>query len=725
MIRINEILKNQKGSSLAFVIIIGMIIMIMVVSLLSVANSDFTFTQEAVESRQAYIDAKSVIEFGKIEINERMKWLVSDNEILKEFYETRRAILNQVPAGSTADIDSQIRGRITKIKNDMAASYYIRGNSEAVSTTLEKTVPDDVNVLGILTVTFTNAPDFGEDFTETVFAFNIDTQNLRRELDYKTNISLAMINGGGEIITPTEPTIPDIDTSGWLQTNINAKYNPTANIQCQIRSQGEQKDVYDPAKKTLTLNKPELNLDIGQDNNKFEWIEGNTLNFTAKNIAVSAPMPTDHVDGGTFIMTAQASDGTYGDLIFNKPYTQSNRQNKTNTLRAKNVVFKGDLTISDYSTLDIYCENLYVNGDIIINAPNGTGSNFFAHGLTGADSKAKNIYVTGKIRVGNKSKLSWNAENIWLKKDISTESTEATIEFKGFNYLETGNVSLNDKANLTVTGSNAESSQMKVKSITNAVSNDCALNINISNLWLFSCDDFSVNGSSTVALTSNVVKINENLTLNKQVSAFEVKTQYFDCVGMTSIKNIKDDLHITRINDNKPLNVRFAGGYQEISDGGLTKSLFIGEVTKPAEMVVFGKPTSDNLEGSITMSGWFRAGPHVWAERIYLDSNRINFDDRIDFNYFGNLTDQKTNLYIRSPIAYGNVLAGTYLGVSGSFPNGLLNPTPYSAPDFKPAPSSPGGSGTDPGGEPGTDPGGGSVPGSTPTDSGGIKETYY
>ena len=74
-IRIKEILKKQNGSSLAFVIIIGVIIMIMVVSLLSVANGGFTFTQQTVESRQAYIDAKSVIEFGKIEIHYRMSVL--------------------------------------------------------------------------------------------------------------------------------------------------------------------------------------------------------------------------------------------------------------------------------------------------------------------------------------------------------------------------------------------------------------------------------------------------------------------------------------------------------------------------------------------------------------------------------------------------------------------------------------------------------------------------
>jgi len=727
-IRIIEKLKNQQGSSLAFVLIIGMVIMIMVASLLAVANSDFTFTQETVESRQAYIDAKSVIEFGKIEINERMKWLDTENKTLKGLYETRRAIRNQTPPGSTAVIDSQIRGKIDEIKSHMTASYYMGGNSEAVSTSLKKIDPDDINALGILTVTITNAPDptAEEDFKDAMFAFNINTQNLRRELDYKVDISLAMINGGAVIVTPTEPTKPVVDTSGWLQTAINAKYNPNANIQCEIQSQGEQKNIYDPVEKTLTLNKPELNLDVGKNNKKFEWIEGNTLNLTAANIAVSTPMPIDHVYGGVFNMTAQASDGSYGDIVFKDNYNQANGDNKKNTLRAKNVIYNGDLTIKDYNTLDIYCENLYVTGKIIMNSPNGTNANFYVRGLTGSDSKAKNIYVGGNIEVGNLSKISWNSENIWVKGNILTRSTQASLEFKGFNYLETGDMSLNDRTQLIVTGSNADTSQMKSKSITNATNDYCSLNINIANLWLFTCDDLAINGNSTIALTSNVVKINKNLTIDEQVSAFEVKTQYFDCGGMTTVNNIKNDLYIKGITELKPLYVRFEGGYKERDTLGRVKSLNIGEINKPATMVVFGKPTNNDIEGSFAMSGNNGAGLKVWAENIYIDSNSINLqcqNDNLRFNYYGNLPGQKTNLYLRSKIDYRGVSGGSYLGVSGLYPAGLADPKPYSAPDFKSAPTSSGGSGTGTGSGSGTGTGSGS--GGTQTDTDGIKETYY
>jgi len=85
-IKVSEKLSNKRGSSLAFVLIIGMVIMILVSALLLVANGQFTFTQETLESRQAYIDAKSVIEYGKIEINSRTTALNNINTLLTGLY---------------------------------------------------------------------------------------------------------------------------------------------------------------------------------------------------------------------------------------------------------------------------------------------------------------------------------------------------------------------------------------------------------------------------------------------------------------------------------------------------------------------------------------------------------------------------------------------------------------------------------------------------------------
>lgn len=75
-------LKSEAGSSLVFVLIIAMVILILVAALLVVANGEFTFTQEN-PGKPAYIDAKSVIEFGKIEINARKKYLDIGNNDLK------------------------------------------------------------------------------------------------------------------------------------------------------------------------------------------------------------------------------------------------------------------------------------------------------------------------------------------------------------------------------------------------------------------------------------------------------------------------------------------------------------------------------------------------------------------------------------------------------------------------------------------------------------------
>lgn len=720
-------LKSEAGSSLAFVIIIGVVILMLVASIMAIANSDFTFTQQSLESRQAYIDTKSVIEFGKIEINERMKWLKTENDTLNSLNQTRASLLSATEPDYQAisEIESRIRAEIDRIDQTMKATFYIDGDANSVATTVRTGTLENADTLGILTVTPApvNKPAVGENFENVVYTFDIKTQNLRRELNYKVGISLKMLNNSEPIVEPTKPVISDDD---FDQTKIQAKWdgNEKRNlIQCVIQKNGEQKGTYDDDGKTLTVNTPLLNLDIGMHNNQFSWIESRILDMTAKNIHVSTLMPTDHDNGGIFNFTAQASDGTYGDLVFEKKYEQNIQgpypDGNQNKFRAKNVVFVGDLVIKDYSSLDISCENLYVTGNIIINDPSGTNVKLFVHGLNGPESTAKSIYVGGNVSVGSRSKLSLNANNMWLKGDVKTLSTEGVLEFKGFNYLETGNISLNDHATLTVTGADSESSQLKAKSITNATNNYCSLNIKMSGLWSVDCDDLKINGDSTLDLTSNIVKINKNFTIDEQVSGVLIKTQYFDCSGMTSIANIKSDqLYIHRISDTKPLYVRFAGGYQESDTLGQNKSFNIGEANQPATMVVFGKPTADTSVGAIIMNGGNGAGLNVWADSIYFDSNHIDLQNNIRFNYYGSQTNQKTNFYIRSHITFGDVSSGSYLGVSGQYPEGLTSPTDYEVPDFKSPPISYGGTGGNSGGSSGGSSG-------SSSGSGSIQEKYY
>lgn len=361
-----------------------------------------------------------------------------------------------------------------------------------------------------------------------------------------------------------------------------------------------------------------------------------------------------------------------------------------------------------------------------MNSPNGTNADFLVNGLTGSGSKAKTIYVGGNVFVGNLSKISWNCDQIFIKGNITTQSSQATLEFKGFEYLETGNMTLNDRTNLIVVGQNAQTSRMNAESIINASSNYCSLNLQISNLWTFSCQNLAINGNSNLSVISNVVKIKGNFTVDEQVDSLLIKTQHFDCTGMTTINNMKNNLQMSRFDDNKPLNVRFEGGYIERDSLGSGKSLIIGEATKPATTVVFGKAGSDSSSGSVSLSGNNGAGLKVYADNIYLDSNNITLqcdNNNLRFAYSGNLSGQKTNMYIRSTIAYRNVSAGTYLAVNGSYPAGLTNPGAYVPPVFPTIPLSSEGSGGNTGGTSGGSSGGagGSAGGGA---SSAIKEIY-
>lgn len=228
--RIKEKLNNEKGSSLAFVLIIGMIIMIMVASLLAVANSDFTFTQETVESRQAYIDAKSVIEYGKIEINKR-------EERLSIAYDALVAALND-ETSTTAEIN-QIKQAILDLEREVTTIY---GDEKNVADTLAFSNGGTSTVVGKVFVE--KIPTIVGTTDTSQYVFKVETENLRRKLDYQVDYDYVVTttpgSGGGTFVEPTKPTVPTMPTipttniSGWLSTKIVVTSWPT--IQCTIAS---------------------------------------------------------------------------------------------------------------------------------------------------------------------------------------------------------------------------------------------------------------------------------------------------------------------------------------------------------------------------------------------------------------------------------------------------------------------------------------------------------
>ena len=411
--RIIEKLKNQQGSSLAFVLIIGMMIMIMVASLLAVANSDFTFTQETVESRQAYIDAKSVIEYGKIEINERMKWLEIENKNLKDLYTE----LAKADSTEVSTIQTQINNKIAEIEAYMKVPYYIGGDEKNIAGTL-KEITGESDAVGILNVT----PEVVTAKTvssseELKYVFKITTQKLRRKLDYQADFNYTPATSTQ--VTPGTPAvIPDFVNPDWRDTQIKAKKEKKEKekekednknndpVFCVIQGDGAQKEYY-PLEQKLVVMARSLDLAVGKDdknndkNDKFDWQNGQNLDLTARNIDVVVPIPQDNVAGAKFNITALRDASNPGQIRFEENYIQVNGD--VNTLSADNIVFMGNLEINNDSYLVINCANLWVEGNITINTNDPKKLN---------DISAANIFVNGTITTT--SNVKWTYTNFWL-----------------------------------------------------------------------------------------------------------------------------------------------------------------------------------------------------------------------------------------------------------------------------------------------------------------------
>ena len=691
--RIRQGIENNKGSALAFVLIISMVLMVMVGSLLAVANSGLFFTQESVESRQAYIDAKSVIEFGKIQIN---------------------ATINSYEATKQAD----------KAGDGSADLFYITGTrSDPVSpmaftfvdatgaTTAQKVAALGVCILNWKTTTTVTDPTTKVSVATTEYTFDLKTQNLRRKLDFKTVFDYDVKTTPGTA-TPYVPPVPLVspvmpaDASGsWDDTQIKT---PNNQLQCIIQGNGNTK-TYNEINGILTVAANDSSLNI--KDNKFDWLQGKILNLTAKNICVTASMPTNKVWDATFNMTATE------ELRFKKDYIQNNGNGKTNTLKAKNIIFEGDLDINDNTNFNIECDNLWVKGKVSIgtnkvNNPglvnhikakniifmggleitNGSyldiiGDNLWIKGNidmgthdTGmANSfKASNIMIGDKatnnssVTIGDKSKVVWDCGNFWLYGNIATSSTGSIQEFKNINYLEAGNINLNDKSQLTVTGASGKTNnQMIVNQIIPAGSN--AYNLNITNLFSFTCNGLNLNDNSTLTLQANRIIIKGYLTLSRLNAPIEITTQYFDCSGKTFIERLYGALNFNAMGST--LNMRFAGGYEQINS---TVNINSGD------QIIFGgniKLTYDN-PSTLTLN--------TKADNIYWDSNSISVGSNTQFKYTGK-TATTTNLFIKTNVVKKQ---GSYLGVTGNKLEDLIKtPTAYTTPVWPVAPAIPGGTG--------------------------------
>ncbi|MEA4805999.1 hypothetical protein [Acetobacterium wieringae] len=728
-IRIIEKLKNQQGSSLAFVLIIGMIIMIMVASLLAVANSDFTFTQETVESRQAYIDAKSVIEYGKIEINSREKELSAAYQALVAERN------NKEPSETTIQ---RLLADIAALERKVTTIY---GNETNPSGSLSFSNDGTMTEFGKVSVqkneTVVNTTDTSQ------YIFKVETENLRRKLDYQTDFKYevkTIPGSSGTLVPPNRPDLvtlfpcPDTNVNSWVKTQLTGSADGLS-TQCKITDTAEPyRSDYDSGSKLNILNVNAGSKDL--DVNAFSWANNSVLNLTAKNIYFTALIPTASVNNISYNITA---DQTSGEIRFQKDYIQKNKGK--NTLKAKNIVFEGNLEIYDSNELVINCDTLWVKGNIMINTSTGSNSKLIIHAknviidnpkknqasnvLIGSTSSldlncSESLLITGDIRVcypeknaaeygsgssininainacilnthnkhngkvyiGSYSTAKWECDNIWIDGDIETTKTGSKLIYNNLNYLKAGNIELDHDGQLIVEGESGQKNLIEIGLITKLEGNSAK--VSISKFCLMTCQGIYLEDNSTLNLDVGAIKIDGNFTLlrsgvNDKGETLDIDCEYFDCTGMTTISSLKDKLNFNPKND--ILNLRFYGGYNQLN----SKVNING-----ADKVIFGNPgigqgNSFGNAGPIKLSEW-NSGDFkldIKSDAIYLDAKSIEFQKmNLNFNYSGKNTASVSLFNIRTGIS-GRL--GNYENVNGASISALpVQNKDYTPPDWPP-----------------------------------------
>ncbi|WKY47932.1 hypothetical protein Q5O24_00985 [Eubacteriaceae bacterium ES3] len=728
-------IKNEGGSALAYVLIFGVIIMVLVLGLMTVAQSGISFTQQSVESRQAYIDAKSVIEYGKIEISERGEWLETENNVLKGLYDQLSAA---VEAGnSTTTIQASIDEQKQKIHNYMTAPYYIGGTAGEVISSLSEST-DESSALGVMSVVEENDPD-STNVLNLNYVFDIQTQNLRRTLDYQTSLNYTQPvyndDGGGTI---QEPAFSCSDETA-LATQIKKS---GSKLSCVIQKTGNEK-AYELVDKTLTVSEPELSLAVGKDKDnpnaaKFDWISGNALNLTAKNICFTAPFPNDANDVYQAEFNVTATD----TIRVKENYIQNNNDtSKTCTFEAQNIVFEGNVTLNNAANLEIKCKNLWIKGDI--NLVNGSGTN------ASLKIEAENIIIGdyenhtgGNINIGNASQIevrkvdTYDCNNLWIRENVnlvSSGGTSTVLKVDSANVFvgdyknnSAGKVTIGDKSQLDLNCSGNIMIRDDLELLTNSASpenNMTAQNIRIGtesntvdltvkNMTVvnWNCENFWLYGD--ISTTSTGAKINfNNINYLKTGDIYLRNGAEMNVTGAAGkgnnvmicgyLKPAEASSHTFKLNYTDLAYCIFDGLEMDQYSELHISSDFVGfkEVYKQSGSTSATINNANNVvfSGSnFELSGWSQFTLNISASNIYLDTSAVSiqkFNTR-GFHYFGMDGTTGTNLYLKQPVAWDSmtVTSGKYSNVGGDFPqvtttdpdNWLYNlsPTGYNSPSW-------------------------------------------
>lgn len=556
--QIKKIVNNQRGSALAFVLIVGMVLTILLGSLIALAERGIFKTQSSLESRQDYADAKSVIEFGKIYINQ---------DIDTKFKETSDY---EEPEGENTKGDD-IFYIIGHRKDEPIVPDAPDNPLNPLKLSMEKNPPaDDSLVLGVCNLSWKKTVSSGGTMEEQrnyskskEYTYKIVTQNMRRKMDFKTIfMHIVQVAENGMPLNPPGIGFSIEDKEYIIQTDPEERKPITP--QKTIEEGGRNLKLKDCAyggKGELTVKAENISGSSGIFNNS-----GKSINI-------------------------EATDTAY----FNGNFTLQNKDAVTK-IQGENVVIKGNLKLIKGARLNIKAENLWIDGTITLEE--GSTLNIGGMEELGKIKPIKQVIINEKNKgsdtntFAKDSTFSLSGKEAWIYGSI--KAIGASIQFSDVNYLQvgvadaiqkkimpgTGKISLTG-AEFSITGDPSplpkvvnqiylgELSEIKDKEETKRVSQ-----ITTSRLTNLIANKIDLN-NCVINLAAEFIKVNGDLgILGEPGNMTEIKANTFVCTENVSFKGkngAEAKIAIDSVNS-KSLNLWFQGNYLQetpvtISDG--------------------------------------------------------------------------------------------------------------------------------------------------------------
>lgn len=695
--------KSKRGSALPFVLIIGLIMMILVGSLTAVAVGGIQFTQESVESRQAYLDAKSVIEFARIEINENYE----TTKVAYTFSKDKSTFIRPVggPLFYVYGVPRASAGEDLKLRRVEIGN---NGN------------PGEVRLgTAVLVEDFNNPGTNVTDIT-LQYHYEIMTENLERQLNYKTGFSYTYKEkpgtGGGtgsnltKIAAPTltelqalgMPKLSDApNSSGWPLGNVIFDYwsTVTQGNDLYYTSTSSSPDIHATKESgNWVLNVPKSGSDLKLKYSS-AWSTYIKLAFQARNLETPS-LPSGNSQNCEYQYDVTGTLYINGDL---KVY-----EGCKVIINANKVIVNGGIIVNGGGVLTITAnEGVYVNNDVDIRSGNTISArNIYIGGSLKTSSgsqtqvvvSATNIYINGNISLSAKqSKLTaetlvvknnlsgssnaiectsasetlFECSKLWLNGPVEVKSESAKIVFNRLYYLECKGMNLGNTTKLELNGANDTGNRLFIDG---SLSNSSSFaDIKFNNISYAECEsvdlksgtNFTFNGFSSGG-SRFVVKGDVH---HSGAGLFSLNNLYwFECRNLTFHSNTIIDVHSQVVKVGSQLEL-LNGMSRDKSGVFDTQYLSVGGATRiqggPSEIITIFTCKSFPGKGNFIFAGGydqqnatvqFENAENIImqgvitfatncrlafkADKIYLDSDQITHKDSGNSNVsFGGIKD--------------------------------------------------------------------------------------